>query len=97
LVEKYGTETADWLMDQQYRHYKRLLFVAHTEADLEEYRPQALEVAAYCERFGMVYEEYLGAEEFTEQIAEALESQENLSPAFIVVPAGGEIEQGMFL
>lgn len=96
LVEKYDTETADWLMEQQYTHYKRLLFVAHTEADLEEYRPQALEVATFCERFGMVYEEFLGGEKFVEEIATALKSQENLSSAFILIPPGGSIEQENF-
>ncbi len=41
LVEKYGQETADWLMTEQYQHYKRLVFVAHTQADLDEYAPRA--------------------------------------------------------
>ena len=34
-VEKYGAEDAEWLMDQQYQHYKRLVLVAHTQEDLE--------------------------------------------------------------
>jgi hypothetical protein len=96
LVEKYGAETSDWLMEQQYQNYKRLLFVAHRQEDLEAYRPRALEVAAYCDRFGMVYEEYLGSEEFLDQIAEALDSQENWPSNFVVVPPGGVIKQAMF-
>ena len=48
-VEKYGPEDAAWIMDQQYAHYERLVLVTHDEADLETYRPQAHEVAAYCD------------------------------------------------
>ena len=96
LVEKYGAETADWLMEQQYQHYKRLLFIAHHQEDLEAYRPRALEVAAYCDRFGMVYEEYIGSEDFLDQIAVALDTQENWPSNFVVVPPGGILQQEMF-
>ena len=44
LVDKYGRETADWLMHEQYQHYKRLVFVAHTQDDLEKYAPRARQV-----------------------------------------------------
>jgi hypothetical protein len=96
LVEKYGVETSDWLMEQQYKNYKCLMFVAHRQEDLDAYRPRALEVAAYCDRFGMVYEEYIGSAEFLDQIAEALDLQENWSSNFVVVPPGGIIKQEMF-
>jgi hypothetical protein len=96
LVEKYGSETSDWLMEQQYKHYKRLLFVAHSQDDLDAYRPRALEVAAYCERFGMVYEEYLGSAEFLHKIAGVLDFQGHIPPQFIVVRPGETIMQEMF-
>ena len=96
-VEQYGLETADWLMEQQYQHYRKLMFVAQRQTDLDTYRPRALEVAAYCERFGMVYEEYLGSDELVKQISAVLESHHNLSPEFIVVPPGGLLQQDMFL
>ncbi len=96
LLEKYGAETADWLMEQQYQHYKCLLFIAHRQEDLDAYRPRALEVAAYCDRFGMVYEEYLGSEDFLDQIVEALDRQENWPSNFVVVPPGGILQQEMF-
>ena len=96
LIEKYGAETADWLMEQQYQHYKCLLFIAHRQEDLDAYRPRALEVAAYCDRFGMVYEEYLGSEDFLDQIVEALDTQENWPMNFVVVPPGGILQQEMF-
>ncbi len=96
LIEKYGIETADWLMETQYQHYKRLVFVAHLQEDLDAYRPRALEVAAYCKRFGMVYEEYLGSEDFIEQIAATFEGQDDISTEFIVVHPDGSLSQEMF-
>ena len=96
-VEKYGEDTAVYLMDTQYQHYKRLVFVAHSQEDLDAYRQRTLQVAAYCERFGMVYEEYLGSVEFIDQIADVLASQGSVSPAFIVVQPGGTLTQEMFL
>jgi hypothetical protein len=39
--DKYGAENAEWIMDQQYQHYNRLVLVAHTQEDLEKYRPRA--------------------------------------------------------
>ena len=83
LVEKYGAETADYLMNTQFQHYKRLVFVAHKQDDLDAYRPRALEVATYCERFGMKYSEYLGSEEFIHQIAAVLHNQKNIRCAII--------------
>ncbi|KAA3663898.1 MAG: DUF1638 domain-containing protein [Chloroflexi bacterium] len=96
-VEKYGEDTAVYLMETQYQHYKRLVFVAHSQEDLETYRPRALEVAAYCERFGMVYEEYLGSEDFIDQISDAVNTQNDVSSEFIVVQPGGTLKQAMFL
>jgi hypothetical protein len=96
LQGKYGVETADWLMEQQYQHYRRLIFVAHRQEDFEAYRPRVKEVAAYCERFGMVFEEYLGSEDFLLQIAEALEIQRDWSSNFVVVPPGGVLRGEMF-
>jgi hypothetical protein len=95
-VEKYGLETADWLMEVQYKHYRQLVFVAQHKDDLDSYRPRALKVAEYCERFGMVYDEYLGSNEFITQISNALNSPQNLSPEFIVVRPGGVLQQEMF-
>jgi hypothetical protein len=96
LVEKYGADTAEYLMDTQFQHYKRLVFVAHSQVDLDAYRPRALEVAAYCERFGMEYSEYLGSEVFIHQIAEVLEKQHKFPSEFIVVEPGDTLRQEMF-
>lgn len=95
--ERFGDEEAQWLMDQQYQHYERLVLVAHSQEDLETYRPQAKEVAAYCERWDMRYEEILGSEAFVRRLAEIAQSPERADGEFIVVPPGGEIKQKQFI
>ena len=44
VKEKYGEKDAKWIMDSQYQHYRRLVFIAHRQHDLETYRPRAQEV-----------------------------------------------------
>lgn len=95
--ERYGTEQAEWLMDQQYQHYKRLVLVAHSQQDLDAYRPQALEVAAYCRRWGMEYEEILGSELYVRRLVEGALSAEPDLEEFVLVKPGGEITQQAFL
>jgi hypothetical protein len=91
-------------MDQQYRHYERLVLVAHSPADLETYRPQALEVARFCERWGMRYEEMLGSDGYVRRLVElAGRLARNGSGSvegdgdFLVIPPGGEIRQEAFM
>ena len=95
--EKYGEESAGWIMDQQYQHYERLVFVAHDQEDLEKYRPQALEVARYCERWGMRYEEMLGSDVFVRRLLEIAASLDKTDEEFVVVPPGGQIRQSQFI
>ena len=96
-VEKYGTEDAEWLMDQQYQNYQRVVLVAHTRDDLESYRPRALEVAEYCKRWGMEYEEVLGSEAYIRGLVKAVSTLSKSSEQFLVIPPGGSIEQSQFL
>lgn len=95
--EKYGEEKAAWLMDQQYRNYKRLAFVAHNRDELQAYRPQALEVAEYCRRWGMQYEEMLGSDGYVRRLIEAAAAPERAGDEFVLVPPGGEVTQALFL
>jgi hypothetical protein len=95
-IEKFGQETTDWLMKEQYQHYKRLVFVALSKQDLEDYRQRAYQVAEYCQRFGMVYEEYIGSGEFINQIDQVLRSPEYPSTEFIVIRPGETLTQDRF-
>ena len=103
-VPRYGEEEAMWVMDQQYQHYERLVFVAHDPADLETYRPQALEVARFCQRWGMRYEEISGSDayvrrlvELAEQLARNGDEGSIVDKDFLIIPPGGEIRQELFM
>ena len=97
LLLKYGQEKADLVMDLQYKNYKRLVFVAHQQSDLDDYRAQAQEVARYCARWGMVYDEILGSETYIEELMAWVQKPQDPGEAFLVVPPGGELTQRQFL
>lgn len=106
-VEKYGQAMADYVIDTQYQHYKRVALVAHSPEDLEKYRPQAKEVAHFCGRWGMSYSELSGSEGYVTRLAAlalALAQNDGRLPEgapapddHLIVPPGGELRQGMFL
>lgn len=95
--ERYGEEKATWLMDTQYHNYRRIAFVAHEQEDLARYRKVAQEVAQYCERWGMVYQEMLGSDRYVRRLAEVAASLQEADDDFIVIPPGGELKQRNFI
>ena len=84
-------------MDQQYQHYRRLLLVVHSQADLETYRPQALEIARFCARWGMQYEELVGSDRYIQRLVEVAAALDRANGDFLVIPPGGEIRQEQFM
>jgi hypothetical protein len=95
--KRLGAEKAMWVMDQQYQHYKRLVFVAHSQEDLEAYRPQAQEVARFCQRWGMRYEELSGSNLFIRQLVEIAYTPEKINEDFVLIQPGGELKQADFI
>ena len=96
MVEKYGAETGEWIMDQQYRHYNRLVLVAHTQEDLETYRPRAQEVAEYCQRWDMKYEEIVGSDAYIRNLVGAASTLNDSNEEFLVIAPGDVIQQSQF-
>jgi hypothetical protein len=96
-AQKYDAETAAFLMDTQYHNYKRLVMVARNATELETYRAKALEVADFCSRWGMRYEEMLGSDRYLEQLVEIAITLEQAGDEFLVIPPGGVLEQAHFL
>ncbi len=96
-VERYGAAKADWLMDQLYHNYRRLALVADNPADMAAYRARAQEVARYCERWGIRYEEILGSPQFILRLIEAASDVDNAGEDFVTVEPGGELRQQQFL
>jgi hypothetical protein len=95
--EKYGNKDAQWIMDTQYQHYRRLVLIAHQLSDLENYRPRAKEVAAYCQRWNMDYQEILGSDQYVRRLIETAASLEKADQDFLVIPPGQEVRQEMFI
>ena len=96
LLEKYDEPTAQWIIDQQYKHYKKLVLVAHSQEDLDKYRPRALEVANFCKRWSFTYEEILGSDRYINNLLKAIEVVPKPDEDFIVVPPGGQIKQNEY-
>jgi len=93
---QYGPETAEWLVDQLYRNYRRLVFVAHTQAELEKYRPRVAQIAQFCRRWGMRSEEIMGSDRYVRRLIEVAVALDQADEEFLVVPPGGEITQDQF-
>jgi hypothetical protein len=84
-------------MDEQYQHYKRLVFLAHKQEDLQAYRPRALEVAAYCARWGMEYSELVGSDAYVVGLVNAITTLQESNDDFLLVPPGGTLKQSQFI
>ncbi len=96
-VEKYDQETAEWLIDEQYKNYKRIVLVAPNQEELEAYRGQAREVADFCAaRWGYRYEERIGSEDFVGKLIELGPLLKASTDEFLVIPPGGEVKPEMF-
>jgi hypothetical protein len=91
-LEKYGQETTDFVMDQQYKNYTRLALVGHSEDDLATYRERALRVAEYCKRWNMSYHEMRGSDNYVRRLVEVALDLSKADNTFRVVPPGGKIE-----
>ncbi len=91
-VEKFGQETADWVMDQQYKNYKRIALVGHSDEDLSAYRERAMQVAEYAKRWGMTYHEISGSDAYIRKLVEVATDLTKADDTFWTIPPGAKIE-----
>jgi len=91
-MKKFGQETAEWIMDQQYQHYKRLALVGHSEDDLRMYRERAKQVAEFCRRWDMTYQEIQGSDHYIQRLAEVAIDLSKTDDTFRIVPPGSKID-----
>jgi hypothetical protein len=96
-AQKYDPATVDYLMDTQYQHYRRIMLVARDQHELEEYRSRAKEVAGFCVRWGMRYEEMLGSDQYLKKLVDRAAGQEPLDDDFLLIPPGGILMQAQFI
>jgi len=90
-VEKYGQTTADFVMDQQYKNYKRIALVGHSAEDLATYRERAMRVADYAKRWGMTYHEISGSDAYVRKLIEVALGLSQADETFWVISPGGKI------
>ncbi len=97
-VRDYDEETADYLVEMKYKHYRKLCMVGFSQEELDSCRPAAMKVADFCrERFGMEYEETIGTTDLIEALVKMPARIAEGNDEFVIVPPGGEITMEMFL
>jgi len=97
LLEKYDKENADWIIDEQYRNYKRVVLVAPNQEELDAYRQKAREVADFCaERWDYRYEERIGSDNYVKRLVTVASRLTESTEDFLVIPPDGEVKQEMF-
>jgi len=97
LVERFGQESADHVVDTLFGSYTRLCLLASTDADLEACRDEVREIADFCgQRWGMSYHERIGSDALLRGLLEAPQTLDALGEDFVVVPPGGRVELQMF-
>lgn len=96
-VERYGQDNAEWIMDRQYHNYQRLALVAQSEEELVAYREEAAQVALFCRRWGMRYEELLGSDSYVRRLVEVALNLAEIGEDFVLIPPGGEVRLEQFL
>jgi hypothetical protein len=97
-IRDYDEETADYLVEMKYRHYRKLCMVGFSQEELDACRPRVMEVAKFLgKRFGVVYEETLGSAELIEGLLAMPEHLGETNEEFVVIPPGGEIVMDLFM
>jgi hypothetical protein len=88
--ERYGAETAEWVMKEAYKNYTRIALIATGSYDPVEYREHAKANATFL---GVNYEELEGSM----SIFEKMMRNEWDTDDFIILQPGEEVTQDMFL
>ena len=97
-VRDYDEETANYLVEMKYRHYRKLTMVGFSQEELNEWRPMALRVAEFCaKRWNMEYEEIIGSTALLEALLEMPGRVDSDNAEFVVLKPGEEILAEMFL
>jgi len=98
-VKEFDEETADYLFEMKYKHYRKICLIGFNQDELDGYRDQARAVAEFmAARFGnVVFEETLGSTSLIESLVRMGGTLNDTDEEFVVVKPGGEITQDMFM
>ena len=69
-ISRFGAGDAEMLVDAQYRHCRQLALVASSHLELASCRAEAMDVARFCQRWGMRYEELLGDDAYVRRLVD---------------------------
>ncbi len=96
-VRDYGEETADYLVDTKYRHYRRLCMIGFSQEELDACRSLSKAVHDFCaERWNMTYEETLGSTALLETLLRTPETLGKEDSEFVVIAPGSTITADLF-
>jgi len=98
-VKEFDEETADYLFEVKYKHYRKICLVGFSQEELDAYRERAQAVADFmAKRFGnVVLEETLGSTALIDAMVRRPERPGASDEEFVVVGPGGEITQDLFM
>jgi len=89
-TERYGRKTAEWVIGQEFKNYKRIALVTTEVFDPAQYRPRAKADAEYLK---LAYEEIKGSMEFFGKIARGPWDTDE----FLTLKPGEEVTPKIFL
>jgi hypothetical protein len=103
-VAQYDEETADYLFEMKYKHYRKICLVGFSQEELDAYRARAQAVAEFMDRRfgGVVCEETLGSTALIEALVRMParlggKKGNDADGEFVVIDPGGEITMDLFM
>lgn len=99
LVKEFDEDSADYIFDMKYKHYRKICLVGFSQQELDDYRERARAVAEFMDkRFGgVVLEETLGSTALIEALVKRPARVGDTDEEFVVIPPGGEISMEVFM
>ena len=88
-VKKYGTETADWIIQEEFKHYQRIALIDTKVCPIHGYMKEAERNAEFL---GLKCQEIAGSLSFIEKLMSG-----NWDDDFFVIEKGQKVTQKMFL
>jgi hypothetical protein len=88
-TEQYGSETAQWVMDEQYRNYTRVLYIDTGIPEQEQWRTHARNVAGYLK---VKFSETGGGDTYLRKLIRG-----DWDEDFVIVLPGTPVQSSLFL